>query len=422
MLMRKYICAWLKWLGKLALCILAGTALLGLVYALPTGPMQENVARSSEIFNREGIFPELAYGYSCMRLDTFTDSVMLGTAIYGGEETLLERMMLNYRMGCSQLAEDMTLTNYANRAAVYEFYPLPYGRYWHGYLVPLKLLLLFFDFGDIRVLNFIAQSILFGVVVWLFWKNKQETYLPAFAMSIFLMNPLAIALSLQFSTVYYIVLAASICLLFRYQKGKQDEEKINNLFFFTGIATSYFDFLTYPFVSAGIPLLLYLNLNGESIGKKQVKSCILKLFLWGAGYGGMWGGKWLVGSLLTGENFFRNAWNQSLLRTSVEDYTRIGVVLKNIGVFFKWPFVLLFTAVVIFCFLKLRKGSWAVWYQNRWKILLYGIIALLPLLWICVLANHSWIHYWYTYRELSISSFAVLSTAAYLSQPVSSDT
>ncbi len=413
--MRKH--AWWKWCGKLFVSIAAGMALLAFAYLLPTQPMRENVARSSETFNREGIFPELACGYSCMRLDTFTDSVMLGTAVYGGEEPLAERMALNYRMVYGELPEDMTLTNYSNGVTVYEYEPVPYGRYWHGYLVPLKLLLLFFDFGDIRVLNFMVQSILLCVVVWLFLENKQEIYLPAFAMGVFVLNPLALALSLQFSTVYYIVLGALICLLEWRRKGKWEDGRTDNLFFFAGAATSYFDFLTYPLASAGIPLILYLNLNGGKSGKGQVKTCIAKLVLWGTGYGGMWCGKWLVGSLLTGENFFGNAWNQSLLRTSVEDYTRMDVVAKNVGVFFKWPFLLLFAAAAVFCLWKLGKGNREAWRRERGRIWLYGMIALLPFLWICILANHSWIHYWYTYRELSVSCFAVCSMVAFLGRP-----
>lgn len=74
----------IKCLGKLSLSIVVGMLLLIMVYALPVAPMKANVARSSEVFNYEGTYPQMTYGYKYMQLDGCTDSIMLGSAIFEG--------------------------------------------------------------------------------------------------------------------------------------------------------------------------------------------------------------------------------------------------------------------------------------------------------------------------------------------------
>lgn len=322
--------------------------------------------------------------------------------------------MQNYHIDSDDVSSVMAMTNYANEVSVYEYYKVAYGRYWHGYLVPLKILLLFFDYGDIRILNFFLQNILLCMVAGLFFKYKQGRYIPAYLAGIFVLDPLATALSLQFSVVYYIILVSSAYLIMLYKDGEPEEGKVDNLFFVVGMATSYFDLLTYPLAGAGILLTLCLNLSGGRIGRKHIRLCAGKLILWGMGYGGMWGGKWLMGWLLTKDNLFQNAWNQGRFRVSAESFTRIGAVFKNIQVLLKWPFVLLCLALVLYCMAELRKKGGFLWRGNWIGILAYGAIALLPAAWIIVLANHSWEHYWFTYREFAVSCFAVLSMAVYL--------
>ena len=418
-------CQGMKWAGMLFSSVVLGAVLMIFVYALPTEPMRRNVARSSRIFDYERIFPELVNSYAYTRLDNFTDSLMLGAAIYKGNEPLLERAMQNYHIDSQDLPPDLAMTNYANEVEQYDYYKVSYGRYWHGYLVPLKVLLLFFDYGDIRILNFFFQSYLLYYVIKMLFQKKQGKYIRAYLISIFVLNPLTTALSIQFSTVYYIILLSCACLLRMYKEGEAESKKINDLFFLTGIATSYFDFLTYPLAGAGILLVLYLNLYGGLITGKQYKSCIGKIILWCMGYGGMWSGKWLIGTLLTKTDFFRYVLEQGKIRTSVDGYTRLETLFKNLQVFFRWPFLLVCLMLFFYYIRKLqgekqqmifrKKRNWKdLWKRNRTRIFLYAIISLLPAVWMCVMANHSWVHYWFTYREFSISAFALFSLAAYM--------
>lgn len=404
----------------MCISVVIGMLMLVAVYALPVAEMKANVARSSEIFNYEGIYPQLVNGYKYMQLDNFTDSIMLGAAIYDGVEGTINKAVYNYHPDSAQLSPELALTNYANEVSAYEYFQVPYGRYWHGYLVPLKLLLLFFDYGDIRILNFFLQNFLLFIIIRKLYRVHLEQYAPAFLIMIFILNPLTAALSLQFSSVYYIVLFSTICFLYLVENGKVKESKMNHLFFATGIVTAYFDFLTYPFVPFGILIVLYLVINGENIKFTSVKLLLQKMFLWGVGYGGMWSGKWLAGSILTKQNLLADALNQVFLRTSAgiydgkEGYTRLDALWRNIGVLLKWPFLLAFLWGGVFLVLGFRKLTRDMVFKNASIVVFLIVAAIMPVGWILITAGHAYGHYWFTYKEFAFSGFALLSLGIYL--------
>lgn len=416
------IYSFLTYIGILCSCIMIGVLLLLAVYMLPVKGMKANVARSSEIFNYEGIYPQIVSGYKYMQLDNYTDSIMLGAAVYDGTEGAIDKAANNYHPDCEQLSPELALTNYANEVSAYEYFRVPYGRYWHGYLVPLKLLLLFFDYADIRVLNFFVQSLLLFMIIRQLYRIRMEQYAPAFLIMIFVLNPLTAALSLQFSSVYYIVLLSTIWFLHLVECRKVTESKINHLFFAVGILTAYFDLLTYPLVPFGILIVLYLVFPGEKTA--GIKPLLQKGVLWGAGYVGMWSGKWLAGSILTRHNLFADALNQVFLRTSAgfydgsDGYSRLDALWKNISVLLKWPFLIAFlSAGAVFLICLLRGHTLPITRQNAAIIFFLTATALLPVGWILITAGHAYGHYWFTYKELAVSCFALASLGIYLINP-----
>lgn len=412
------IYSFIKYIAALCISIIIGILLLIAVYMLPVKNMKANVARSSEIFNYEGIYPQMVNGYKYMQLDNFTDSIMLGAAIYDGVEGTINKVVYNYHPDSAQLSPELALTNYANEVSAYEYFQVPYERYWHGYLVPLKLLLLFFDYADIRVLNFFMQNLLLFIVLKLLRNIRLERYIPAFLIAVFVINPLTAAVSLQFSSVYYMMLLSVIYLLWLVWKGKAEEKRINFLFFITGVLTAYMDFLTYPLVPCGILIVLYLIINRDNIRMASVKALFQKTLLWCFGYGGMWSGKWLAGSILMKRNMFADAMNQVAFRASLgsmaeAEYGRLDAFVKNISIFIKWPFLLAFLCGIFFA-LGLRKLTRHMVFKNVPIIVFLTAAAVMPIVWIFVTAGHAYEHYWYTCKEFAISGFALLSLSIYL--------
>lgn len=412
-----------KWVTKLIICIGIGTGLILLVYILPVEPMKENVARSSEIFNYEGTYPQLVSGYKYTQLDNFTDSLMLGTAIYNGEESIVDKAMNNYNIGGSdnkELSQVLAVSNYANNVPL-NYYFNSYGRYWHGYVVPLKTLLLFFDYADIRIFNLLLQGILLLRIIYLLLVScNMKKYFVAFIAAIFVINPITATLSLQFSWVYFIILISSVYLLEIYNRNKITELKIENLFFIVGVLTSFFDLLTYPLATFGILFILYMNLDidSDTATLSYLKQTGKKLMLWLTGYAGMWLGKWIIGSILLKQNLFADALNQMLFRASSEctgweQFTRFKVLIVNAKVFMKWPFVILALFGIILYALSLKRKRFNP-NISIVRVIVYLVVAIMPIVWLFVLANHSRIHYWFTYKELSIFFFSIISLGIYL--------
>ena len=399
--------------------ILLGTLFIIGVYFLPVSPMKENVARSSAIFDYEGVYPQLVQGYKSSQLDNCTDAIMLGTAIYPGKgEGYIERAILGERIEYNSENPVQSLNDYVNNVAgKAELEQISgYARYWHGYLLFLKPLLIFFDYGDIRYLNMFLQFI---ILTWLcliiISKNRQRMMIP-FICFFFVLKPMVLMLSLQYTSVYYIMLISVIIIL------KKDDWLVSKkggyflLFEIIGMATSYFDFLTYPAITLGIPLTIAILLDSRNKVDGKIFKVIKLSLSWGLGYAGMWCGKWLVSSILLHRNFFADAIEQIFLRTSMEtegqSISWFMVVWRNLKVILKWPYLIL--AGIIFIWFTVAIFKYGINFGKRemfLDLIPYLIIAAIPLGWYLAMGNHSYEHYWYTYRELGISCFAVLAWA-----------
>lgn len=343
----------------------------------------------------------------------------------GGKQSVVDRAVNNYRYDCFELSPVLALTNYANEVER-DYVLMEYGRYWHGYLVPLKLLLLFFDYSDIRILNFFFQNFLLYLILKGFYKNRLERYVSAFLVAVFTVNPLTAALSLQFSTVYYIILISAIYILWLSAKGTLTKERAGNAFLWTGIATAYFDFLTYPIVPFGILLVLCFLLEKRDGNGIRIKTILKTGALWAFGYFGMWSGKWLAGSILLRRNMFTDAWNNVLIRTSMQSASlgvgrRFLAVYKNISVFMKWPFLIVFLLMAGYYLIQFRKLTFEKLRRQKAVIASFLTTAFLPIGWMFVLADHTAEHYWFTHKLFSISVFALLSLGIYLLSDLETD-
>jgi len=172
------------------------------------------------------------------------------------------------------------------------------------------------------------------------------------------------------------------------------------LAFVFGCLTSYFDLLTAPLLTCGLPLIVYLSTENEDSFRKRLLSLFLYAILWGVGYALTWASKWALATIFLDVNVFKDAFDTVLYRTSIEHNSRFDAISVNYGLL---PNTLI--NIILLLLLPL-----VIIFFNRSKIktnLLLLIVAIFPYIWFFVAAQHSWCHWWFTYRIQAISIIAL---------------
>lgn len=400
-----------KTFAILVMGIMIGFGALCMVHMLPVEKIHQNVLNSRNAINVRG---EVVQGYKSTSIDNFTDSIILNQVICPVDAPLLEKAVYNYQVNYWQKYEQPeNLLRYLDGETGYKYQG--YTHYWGGYLVILKPLLMIFDYADVLVINIIIQTLLAVLIILGLCKSGKDYVVIPFVAAIISIMPVSMAVCLQLCDIYYIALAGTALIVWGHKKIRS--ERMYLLFLLLGMSTSYFDFLTYPFVSLGIPLVVFLvYLDKEKLINKFFY-IILCSAQWCVGYVGMWAGKWILGSILVPEGgSFKVAIKQIIYRGSNrssdnQKLTVFSVTLENLFVYLKWPVMILIGAVMIYLLYKIIKGKNVV--KNRaLSAVPYLLICIYPLVWYMIAKNHSYEHSFMAYRELVIATFAGLCMLA----------
>ena len=409
---------YLKLLLKSALVVIIA-AVLGLmllvgVFLLPTDKIEQNLISSIETFESEGSYPTLSI-ISDSRLDNFTDGIMLITSTYTNDENVLNRAVSVYKPGEEhQDSVEVMTAYYKNNEDIGE---ISYGRYWHGYLIFTKPLLSVFTYSEMRLINTFIVAILATVLIMVMYSKKLGRYIIPYLIAFLLIDPFAVSQSIQYFIVYCIYTVASIILLLKKDWFDQSVERIALFFVLVGCCTSFFDLLTYPVAAFGIPIIFYICAT-ERMSKETVKTVIICLIAWFIGYGGMWAGKWILGSLFGSENIILDAVNSifgytSMSNTGEANVGVIALITRQLSYMMTPPMIIAVAYIAVTGVMFLIRCPKSKLADKSW--IAYIAICLLPIIWFLVASRHSYIHSWFTYRELIITMFAGLCMFARLS-------
>lgn len=252
---------YVKLFGKSALlvaaCVVVGFALLLAAFALPTEPMAENAIASAGVFEEEGTYPTVNFLGVDTMLDNFTDSIMLIQAAYREDASLIDRTINVYRPFGHGVSPVENFASYLETGGTHES-GSTYGRYWHGYLVTLKPLLSAFTYGQIRTINAFWVAALALATAFLMHARKLGRYILPFVITLLLIDPFAISMSLFYTSVYTVAMLTSIAFLLKRDWLCERKERLALLFVLAGCATSYLDLMTYPLLAYGILATLCL--------------------------------------------------------------------------------------------------------------------------------------------------------------------
>ena len=230
--------------------------------------------------------------------------------------------------------------------------------------------------------------------------------------------PVVQAKCLQYSACHYLMLFGCIALVWNQDKLSRVEAVV---FFLLGVGTAYIDYLTYPVVVLGIPLALYYVLRQYGGFWEDVGKGVKLSLTWAVGYVGMWAGKWILATLITGENVILDATGKLLERTEDNHVFLFGkeeVVLnpasraieENGKFFWDTPatYLLILVVAVLVVLLAVRLVRRKASVRNLAKAAPFLVIAAMPYAWYALVANHSLVHCWFTCKALAVLVFALV--------------
>lgn len=412
-----------KVLNHIIICVIypiIGLLLLFFVHLLPTDKIGQHIYESLPMIESEFNDEVVIDGYRSTLTGSFTDCLMLEHAAYSNPlHSPLEQSLLMYRGETSKNEEGWepgySLAAYLNGNELAK--EVSYSRYWHGYLVLLKPLLLLTNVSTIRLINSTVLLCLLGIAIILLaqsTKNENKIMpIVSFTFSIPFLFFSTSFMSLSLSICLYIMLIACIGVMLL--QDRLSEKKLYPVFFLTiGAFTAYNDFLTYPLVTLVFPLVITIFLINETTYGNRIKNIIVFSFEWGLGYFSMWGAKWVLADLLVDTNTIHDALSTLSARTSsAEGIGRLGGFFKvlklNALPYANWGYLIIILCVLLIFLVTMTKNKSFPAYSTFVDNSFLPIIALIPLAWYFLTQNHSEEHWVFTCRNFSCIVFPVLA-------------
>ena len=360
------------------------------VYCIPASWIRGNVEKSLEVMETEGERPMYAFYRHSAFVDNHTDMVMYDSLIANREYY-------------NPIQASVSINQYP--------------RYWHGYQVLLRPLTVVFQVQELRYLGMLLFYLLFFSSAWLVAKKTKFIYGLLYVLTIASSYLVVVTTCFQYLTTFYVLFGALIWLLSRY--GTDRPVHLFLYFFVVGMIENFFDFLTYPIITLGIPLilLLWLRVRDEQADLKD-NFCFMfwSSVSWGLGYALTWIAKWGITVAVLGVRYFWRTMSvvqYRLAGSEEEPLDRIGTIQRNLkawmnvqdGGIITWSKVAMLVLIITLILVLWRK------LKDKKTVLAYVpilFVALYPYLWYLVMSNHSQIHFWYTYRAQLVTMFGGL--------------
>ena len=410
-----------------ALAAFAGTlavlfVLLLAAYALPGERVRQNVYDSARTIQSEGLYPEY-FGFKLFQMDNYTDTLMLFEAASADELPPLQAMMTNTAYNVDNfetLADDLAWyiekdwSTGAQRTDAPALEPFSYARYWHGYLLWLRPLLLVTSYTGVRIVQYIALFALLAVVLVRLRRRCGLRAAVWFSVSQLAVSVWFVPHQVQYFTCFFIAYAGCAWVLARPRRS--DVLCLGLLVL--GTATAFCDLLVTPILTLGLPLACWL-LEPQQRLRGGVPQCALAVggsLCWGTGYALCWASKWVLAGAVTGQNVLADALHQAEVRTTADTWHGMELTWCNIFAFLYdtlnsrhlfWPALVVLAALIALFILSIRSKAALV------RALPLALTACMTPAWFVLLRTHSIQHGWFTWRALGLTLFAGLAFLYY---------
>ena len=337
--------------------------------------------------------------------DIYADAVSLNLAYQNGKFHNIESIMLSPFYVNLNYMPDMIKDSVVDQIKDDKLGNYNYFRYWHGYILFIRLAHLFMDVQGLYLINFILiLFLLFILICSLYYKGyKYEALI--LLVSFITIRFYNIYVSLEYTWIF--ILNLILCLILIYSKIRS-WDKFNKFIFISGMFTCYLDFLTCEIVNLFIPLLIFLIL----IDYKDLSyiNIIKSNLIWLCGYGFTFLAKWFIIFILFGFDnvvyLIKNITKRTIGNPNID--LNISTIEKIFYMYFynfrflNYIAIIMLILITLFLLYSIKKCN----LSNKIKFLY--LISLTPYLRYLLLLNHSLGHYFFTYRIQIITIFAVL--------------
>ena len=402
------------WAAVLAVCI----GLLCAAAAVPNDSIKANLVKSAEKLASDDPHGKTAGNLYHSVRDNYADAILLGIAANMDSDDVFTSALDTKYYDDGYGAAVGILETVDGKAANTD-----YTRYWHGSLVLVRPSLMFTDISGIRIIGTVIIIILLlGNAALLIWKKHIA------ACVILLVSAVLVQFWFVFTTIEYMaVFIVMLAVLPLYVKFAGNAKALTIISAGVGTLTAFADFLTAETLTILVPLAMAFFITSEKgekpDGKKSLITAAKCLAAWGACYLMTFGAKWLLASAVLGRNVSDIAFSAAAERLGGtgdlglspfelffsalgSNFTMLTPCGDKTSAVWALGWVALFAAV---CYFLLRFDTRRLSSPKAAMLL----IAALPVVRICVLMNHSYLHNFFTYRALMASIMAMLGLVWY---------
>ena len=393
--------------------VLTAAVLLGLLVCcalIPREAVRENIRESAAFLCEGKQFAKVVDEADGSKIDRYADSILLGIAFQYDEKDPLRSVLVSKYYNNPVQNENFNLRDAAEQ-------DLPanqqYLRYWHGSAGIVRLLMTFMTLRQVYVWHSILLGVLAAGVILRLMLRKE--FVPAIGLAAGLIGISCwyIPMSLEYTWVFLILMIQLHLILMK--RFPKDWGKRGIFFLISGMITNYLDFLSCETVTLLTPLLLMIRLDRKEEGKPSWKDIGKTALMWLAGYAGMYLVKWGLAAAAMQENvipYVAEHVGERLVGTTDGAGLLTELIqapLRNIRMLFPLEYGVIggiagFGIVIAagyFGYVHHRSGF------DKQRVWMYAAAGLVPYVRFLGLINHSYLHYFFTFRAQLSTLFAL---------------
>jgi hypothetical protein len=416
--------------------------MLLIVSAIPKSLISDNVKKTGQTEKTNYLY--IIDGCFGTKQDNYADYISVNIA---------------YNIDSSDLVKSVLKSGYYDTGKQSQYYNLrdlttqdkksntDYIRYWHGYEIFLRPLLIITDLDGARFIYGALTIAITALLIAMIIRRKNLPLAVCYLLGLISIDFWMITTTIEYTSVFLISAACSIILLKYDDKRYKDDGFLGVIFICSGILTAFFDFLTTETLAFTVPYFIITAMRAKDGRLGDYRKCkdgtvkfdcskkwmAIKTVKCGigfvAGYAGMFLLKWLLAAAAFGMSAFTDSIKHAAIRMEsgitaqlysekITSGMRIyGDIWENLGCLFHFrnkinssaamltfAVLLIVTFAVIYLFREdgknVKNGCQGALYEKEGTV--YMILAAIPFIRFLIVSNHSYMHFFFTFRALLI--------------------